>query len=523
MDRPLLVSSLLHRAERVFGDRVNVSCAGGEVRREFTYRELGSAARRLAAALLELGVGPGTKVGSLAWNSDRHLAAYFGVPGIGAVLHTINQRMPAEHIVYSVNQAEDEVLLVDADLVPVVREILPATPAVKHVVVLGGSADLPGVRTWSFDTLLEEATELAEFPEFDERTASSICFTSGTTGLPKGVVYTHRSTVLHALAISAADGVAMSGRRGYLIACQMSHVHSWGAPHAGTLQGARLILPGPHPTPADFLRIITTQAPDVLVGAPAVAALIRDEYRENPAVHDLSSLKTVWMGGQTPPAALAGWWASHGASTANGWGMTETSPMGTFLDGPEDQGPPLPLFEIRIVDDAGRELPWDGHTTGELEARGHWVTGAYLGATGSAESFHDGWLRTGDVAVISPGGELRIKDRAKDLIKSGGEWISSIELENHLMLHPAVAEAAVIGVPHEKWQERPIAWIVSSADVADEELKDYVSAKFPRYWVPDAFVRVEAIPKTSIGKLDKLTMRARQTAAVRWCRASEVR
>lgn len=513
MDRPLLISSLLHRAERVFGDRVNVSCEGGIVRREFTYRELGSSARRLATALQELGVRPGTKVGSLAWNSERHLAAYFGVPGIGAVLHTINQRMPSEHIVYSVNQAEDEVLLVDADLLPVAREILPATPSVRHLVVLGdGDADVPGVETWSFDALLDEATPVAEFPEFDERTASSICFTSGTTGLPKGVVYTHRSTVLHAMAISAADGVAVSGERAYLVACQMSHVNSWGVPHAGTFQGARLILPGPHPSPADLLRIITTWSPDVLVGAPAVAALIRDEYVADPGAYDLSSLSTMWMGGQTPPAALAAWWADHGATTVNGWGMTETSPMGTFSHGPENQGPQLPLFEIRIVDDTGRELPWDGQSTGELEARAPWVTGTYLGATGPSDSFHDGWLRTGDVAVIAPNGALQIRDRFKDLIKSGGEWISSIE--NHLMLHPAVTEAAVIGVPHEKWQERPVAWIVSSSDVPDDELKEYVAGKFPRYWVPDAFVHVDAIPKTSVGKLDKVEMRSRQADGV---------
>ncbi|MBB2498440.1 long-chain-fatty-acid--CoA ligase [Amycolatopsis echigonensis] len=516
MDRPLLVSSLLHRAERVFGDRVNVSCESGAVRREFTYRDLGSSARRLAAALRSLGVREGSRVGSLAWNSDRHLAAYFAVPGIGAALHTINQRMPAEHIVYSVNTAEDEALLVEADLLPLARDILPAMPTVRHVVVLGeADADLPGVRTWSFDTLVAEAAELNEFPEFDERTAASICFTSGTTGKPKGVVYTHRSTVLHALAISTVGGVEVSGDRAYLLACQMSHVNSWGVPHAGPLQGARLVLPGPHPTPAEFLRLISSQAPDVLVGAPAVAALIRDEYRARPQAYDLSSLKTLWMGGQTPPAALAAWWAEHGVATGNGWGMTETSPMGTYCAGPGHQGPPLPLFEIRVVDDQGRELPWDGRSAGELEARAPWVTGSYLGATGPSESFRDGWLRTGDAAVIAPDGALRIKDRFKDLIKSGGEWISSVELENHLMLHPAVREAAVIGIPHEKWQERPVAWIVASAEVADDVLREYVTAKFPRYWAPDAFVRVEAIPKTSVGKLDKAGMRERQIAAPR--------
>ncbi|MFC4945068.1 long-chain-fatty-acid--CoA ligase [Pseudonocardia sp. GCM10023141] len=513
MDRPLLISSLLHQAERVHGDRVNVSCENGAVRRAFTYRELGSAARRLGSALQELGAREGTRVGSLAWNSDRHLAAYFGVPGIGAALHTINQRMPAEHIVYAVNQAEDEVLLVEADLLPVAREIVPATPSVKHIVVLGDAdADIAGVQAWSFDALLDEADELVAFPEFDERTASSICFTSGTTGLPKGVVYTHRSTVLHAMAISLAGAVGVTKDRGYLVACQMSHVNSWGVPHAGTMQGARLVLPGPHPTPGDYLRLITEQRPAVIVGAPAVMALIRDEYRKRPDGSDLSSLKTMWMGGQTPPAALADWWAEQGATTVNGWGMTETHPMATFAHGHADQGPQLPLVEIRVVDDKGAELPWDGRSTGELEARAPWVTGTYLGHTGPSESFHDGWLRTGDVAVIAPGGALQIKDRSKDLIKSGGEWISSIDLENHLMLHPAVAEAAVIAIPHEKWQERPVAWIVPESDVSDDELREYVGKTFPRYWIPDAFVRVDTIPKTSVGKLDKVGMRSRQAA-----------
>lgn len=511
MDRPLLISSLLHRAEHVFGDRVNVSCAGGVVRREFTYRDLGSSARGLAAALRELGARDGTRVGSLAWNTDRHLAAYFAVPGIGAVLHTINQRMPTEHIVYSVNQAEDRILLVEADLLPIAREIVPSTPTVKHIVVLGeGDADLTGVQSWSYDALLNETTELAAFPEFDERTASSICFTSGTTGKPKGVVYTHRSTVLHALAISAAGGVAVSGNHAYLVACQMSHVNSWGVPHAGTLQGARLVLPGPHPTPADYLRLLSSQAPDILVGAPAVAALIRDQYCRHPDPDALSSLTTLWMGGQTPPAALAEWWAQRGVATVNGWGMTETSPMGTFCNGPEDQGPPLPLFEIRVVDDDGRELPRDGNCAGELEARAPWVTGSYLGLTGPSTAFHEGWLRTGDVAVIADNGALHIKDRFKDLIKSGGEWISSIELENHLMLHPAIQEAAVIGIAHDKWQERPIAWIVTSADVTDDELRKHVSSALPRYWAPDSFVRVDAIPKTSVGKIDKTGIRSRQ-------------
>ncbi|WP_241011283.1 AMP-binding protein [Rhodococcus sp. PSBB049] len=511
MDRPLLVSSLLWRAENVFANRVGVTCDTGQDT-EFTYRDLGQAARGLAGALEALGVGFGTRVATLAWNTFRHLAAYYAVPGIGAILHTVNHRMSAEHIVYSMRKAEDEVVLVDADLLPLVVETLDRLPRVRHVVVLGGGDDAAGrlpntVAGWSFDRLLDDAAPPCEFPEFAESTASSICFTSGTTGLPKGVVYSHRSTVLHAMAISMSGGVAIDGSRSYLLATQMSHVHSWGVPHAGVLQGARLILPGPHPTPAELLRIATEQAPDVLVGAPAVAALMREQYQVRPQDYDLGTVRTLWLGGQTPPSGLVDWWAEQGASTVNGWGMTETSPMGTFGPTPSNQGRPLPLFQVRIVDEEGASLPWNGFTTGELQVRSPWVTGTYLDDERAAFAFDDGWLRSGDVAVIHPDGQVQIRDRVKDLIKSGGEWISSVELENALTLHPAVVDAAVIAVPHETWQERPVAWVRLATDTSDDELRGHLSARFPKFWIPDSFVRVGEIPKTSVGKLDKGRMR----------------
>lgn len=517
MDRPLLISSLLWRAEHVFADRVGVSCESGPESGhgdvEFSYRDLGQAARRLAGTFDELGIGVGTRVATLAWNTFRHLVAYYAVPGTGAILHTVNHRISADHIAYSMDAAGDEVVLVEADLLPLLMEILDRLPRVRHVVVLGddavaGDAQLPKtVTAWSFDRLLDDATPIAEFPEFDETTASSICFTSGTTGLPKGVVYSHRSTVLHAMAISAAGGVAIDGARSYLLATQMSHVHSWGVPHAGVLQGARLILPGAHPTPAELLRITTEHAPDVFVGAPAVVALMRDKYEAQPDAYDLSSLHTLWLGGQTPPSGLVKWWADKGIPIVNGWGMTETSPMGTFSHEPTRQGRPLPLFEVRIVDDEGEDLPWDGVASGELQARSPWVTGTYLDDSHDADAFDDGWLRTGDVATIDPDGQVQIRDRAKDLVKSGGEWISSVELENALMLHPAVDDAAVIAVPHETWQERPVAWVRVTAEVSDEELRAHLLAQFPKFWIPDAFIRAAEIPKTPVGKLDKARMR----------------
>lgn len=511
MDRPLLISSLLWRAEHVHGDRTSVSCAGGDSVSEFTYRELADTTRRFAGAFELLGVDVGTRVATLAWNTFQHLVAYYAVPSMGGILHTVNHRMSTDHIAYTIDKAGDEVILVDSDLLPVVEDLLDRLPAVRHVVILDGPASLatvpPTVTAWSFDELVREATPVERFPEFDEKTASSICFTSGTTGLPKGLVYSHRSTVLHAMGISASGGVAIDSSEAYLVVTQMSHVHSWGVPYAGVLQGARLILPGPHPSAADLLSIIDSHSPSVFVGAPAVAALMRDEYRRSPDAYRLDSLKKLWLGGQTPPSALVEWWAAQDAHTVNGWGMTETSPMGTFCNGHTSQGTPLPLFEVRIADEEGFDLPWNGFVSGELQVRSPWVTGTYLDDDRAADAFVDGWLRTGDVAVIHPDGRVQIRDRFKDLVKSGGEWISSVELEDALASHPAVDEAAVIAVPHETWQERPVAWVTTSTDVSDQDLRDFLADRFPKFWIPDVFVRVGAVPRTSVGKIDKGQMR----------------
>ncbi|WP_157073106.1 long-chain-fatty-acid--CoA ligase [Kribbia dieselivorans] len=514
MDRQLLVSSLLWRAERLYAQRTGTAVTADGSRRHFTYAEMAQDARRLAGALSDLGIQPGERISALAWNTYEYLTAYFGVPGLGAVLHTVNHRMSTAHIVHTIRTAGSKVLIVDHDLLPVLEVVEPELDGIEHLIVVGGGnprTSIPSVHYW--EGFLADATPVNEWPEFDERTASGICFTSGTTGLPKGVVYTHRSTVLHALGISAAGGIGINPGDGYLLATNMSHVNGWGVPYACIMQGARIILPGPHPSPRQLLELITEEGPSVFVGSPTVAAMAKDIVNAEPDAFSLDSLGTLWLGGQTPPADLANWYGERGIVTTNGWGMTETSPMASYLEGHQTQGLPLPLVEMRIVGPEGEEMPWDGVSTGQLQVRSPWVAAGYLDDDGrSAESFVDGWFSTGDVAVMHPDGQLQLRDRFKDLIKSGGEWISSVEIENALRLHPSVREAAVIGIPDPTWLERPIAWVVTDGEASDAELRAYLERSFPKFWLPDAFVRVDEIPKTSVGKLDKAGMRLAQAA-----------
>src|SRR5680860_1394936 len=434
MDRPLLISNLLWRAENVYGSVSNTSVARDGSHDDFTWRELAFDARRLAAGMAALGVQVGDRVSALAWNTREYLTAYFAIPGMGVVLHTVNHRMSSAHIVYSIRAAGSRILLVDEDLLPLLAELEAELEGIEHLVVIGSSdpkTTIPQVHSW--DGMLDGADPIHEWPDLDESSASGICFTSGTTGMPKGVVYSHRSTVLHTLGICVAGGAAINSADSYLLATNMSHVNGWGVPYASALQGARLVLPGAHPSPEDLLHLITEQRPTWFIGAPTVAALMRDRMLEAPDVYDLQSLDTLWLGGQAPPADLVAWFEQRGVGTVNGWGMTETSPIATFHHGPDTQGTPLPLVELRVVDPEGVPLPWDGVSTGELQVRSPWVAAGYLTAADVAEPFRSGWLETGDVCVVHPSGELQIRDRVKDLIKSGGEWISSVELEQALM------------------------------------------------------------------------------------------
>ncbi len=509
MDRPLLIKRLLWRAERIFGDKLVVSREGSGYH-EYRYADLGHRVRRLAGALQALGIAPGDRVATLAWNTHRHLECYFAIPGMGAVLHTANHRLSDTQLAYTINHAGDRAVLVDPDLVPLLESIGNRLPSVRSYVVLGpvpeGTTLDPVV---GYEHLLAEANSV-ELPELAEDTAASLCYTSGTTGDPKGVLYSHRSTVLHALALCVRGSAEIAEEDTYLVVTPMSHVNAWGTPYACALQGTTLILPGTHPGPEDLLRIIDDRRPNVMVAAVTVGTMLRDAHERTGRRYRLNSLRRLWLGGQAPPAALTEWWQrDNGTVVVNGWGMTETSPIATFSPNVLSQGRPLPLVEMRITDEDGAELPWDGESVGELEVRSPWVAREYFNDPRSVDSFREGWLRTGDVSVFAPDGSMRLTDRSKDLIKSGGEWISSVDLENALMAHPMVREAVVIAIPDDTWLERPLACVEVRGTVTAEELRNHLLARFAKYWVPDHIVFVRHIPKTSAGKFDKKQLRAR--------------
>ncbi|MQA85471.1 MAG: long-chain-fatty-acid--CoA ligase [Streptosporangiales bacterium] len=526
MDRPLLLKRLLWRAENVFGDKEIITRLPGGYH-SYTYADYGRRTRQLAKALEGLGVRPGDRVGTLAWNHHRHFEAYFGVPCMGGVLHTINLRLFPEQIAFIVNHAGDRVLLVDPDQLPLVEELADRLETVEAFVVLGETVP-PGTSlrpVYAYEELLADRPSDWEFPEFGEDAASGMCYTSGTTGDPKGVLYTHRSTVLHTLGLSLQDSFGVGEAMRLFLITPMFHANAWGLPFAAAMQGSTLILPGVHPEPRTYLEVIEDQRATHAVGAVTVGVLMRDAVEGAERAYDLSSLDVLWLGGQAPPRGLMEWWKTYSDTVIpQGWGMTEASPLLTYTalrskyaGASEEeryrvrvkQGIPLPLAEIRLVGERGEDLPWDGKSVGEYAVRAPWTARAYYNDPRTAKSFVDGWFRTGDVGVIDPDGYVHLVDRVKDLVKSGGEWISSVELENSLMAHPKVAEAAVIGIPDETWMERPLACITPRGDVDRAELMEYLSARFAKWWVPTEYVFLHEVPKTGTGKFDKKALRAR--------------
>jgi fatty-acyl-CoA synthase len=519
MDLPLTVTSIMRYATSVFGDREVVTCTGDGTRRR-SYAEAGRRAARLANALRRLGVDADQRVATLMWNNAEHLEAYMAVPSMGAVLHTLNIRLAPAEVGYIATHAEDHAVIVDASLIDRFAEILPAAPTIKHVIVTGGPVtELPGVAVHRYEDLLAAEVDSFAWPGLDERSAAAMCYTSGTTGHPKGVVYSHRSSYLHSMGACLGNGFAVSERDRVLPVVPMFHANAWGLPYASLLSGAALVLPDRFMQPDALVRLIEAERVTVAGGVPTIWLGVLAQVRADGG--DLSSLRMVIAGGSAVPHSLQVRYESElGIRLVQAWGMTETSPLGSVANPPvgvskeeewdyrDSQGRLFCTVEGRLSGDGGALLPSDGETVGEIEVRGPWVTGSYYKDDDPAK-FNDGWLRTGDVGTLDERGFIRLTDRAKDVIKSGGEWISSMELENLLMAHPDVAEAAVIGVADDKWGERPLAAVVlrPGADVTAEKLRAFMVEQLPRWQVPERWCFIAEVPKTSVGKFSKRQMR----------------
>ncbi len=527
MEKQLLISSIAQHAEKFHGGREIVSVTADNPRHRYTVREAVARAKQLANALGRLGVRQGERVASLAWNDYRHLEVYYGVSGSGYVCHTINPRLFPEQIVYIINHAEDRFICVDAMFVPLLEAVADKIPNVEGFIVMTDEAHMPETalpNVMCYETLLAAESPEFDWPELDESTASALCYTSGTTGNPKGVLYDHRSTILHALGTLAIDVAGMSSRDVVLPVVPFFHVNAWGVPYSALMAGAKLVLPGPKMGDGEALYgLMDSEDVTMALGVPTVwLALL--QYTEK-AGKRLDKLERSLVGGAAVPRAMIeAFRDKHGVELRQGWGMTETSPIGTVntlkagleglskdeqLDLATKAGRGIFGVEMRIVDDNGEELPWDGEAFGALQVRGPWICSDYFKLEGGGTHTDDGWFETGDVATIDAQGYMAITDRTKDVIKSGGEWISSIELENTAMGHPAVAEAAVIGVAHPKWTERPLLVVVKAEgeDVSKEELLAFFDGKVATWWVPNEVVFVDELPHTATGKVKKIELR----------------
>ena len=500
---------------------------GAEPRR-ISFADLGAQAAQLAHALrAELGVTGDERVGTFMWNNAEHLATYFAVPSMGAVLHTLNIRLFPDQLGYIASHAQDRVVLVDGSLIPLLARSLPEMKTIEHVVVVGDGdpAPLSGspVAVHSYADLLSGQPTSYDWPVVDERDAAALCYTSGTTGNPKGVAYSHRSIWLHSLQVCLPESFRLSDASKSLVVVPMFHAMAWGMPYAAFMSGASLLMPDRFLQAASLAAMIGSERPTMAAAVPTIWTDLLAYLDAHPT--DTSTLREVVVGGSAcPPALMDAFRERHGIEIIHAWGMTETSPLGSVARPPAgvseqaywryrySQGRVPAGVAARIVGPLGEVAPADGEAVGELEVRGPWITGTYLGdETPDPAKFHDGWLRTGDVGTLSHDGYLTLTDRAKDVIKSGGEWISSVELENHLMAHPAVLEACVVGVPDERWGERPLASVVlrPGASVTETELRDFLGARIARWQVPERWAFIDAVPKTSVGKFDKKVLRAR--------------
>ncbi len=520
-DFPLSLAPIVERAEVLTPGRKVVSRRpDGSIERT-TLGETTKRARQVANGLKELGIGDGDPVATLLWNQPEHLELYFALPLMGAVLHTLNPRLSEEELQFIVSDAEDTAIIVDETLLEVFEKFRSAQDF-EHVIVVSRSGSVPE-GTIDYASLID-GSEPMEWPQLDERRAAAMCYTSGTTGRPKGVLYSHRALVLHSLMAALPDAHSISGRDTILPVVPMFHANAWGLPYIAAFAGSGLVLPGPKLDAENVLELLADEKVTITAGVPTVWMAILQALNDEPERWDLSALRLMIVGGSAVPRSMIEGFDKHGLTVLQAWGMTETSPMGTICrlppeldDASEDekyefrarQGMPSPYVEIRARNDEGEVIPWDDEAMGELEVRGPWVAAGYWRGRGEEKFTDDGWFQTGDVVTINSRGCIRIADRSKDLVKSGGEWISSVDLENNLMAHPAVAEAAVIAMPDDKWGERPMAVVVlrDGAEASPEELREHLSSHFAKWQLPDRFEFIDEIPRTATGKFKKTDLR----------------
>jgi fatty-acyl-CoA synthase len=521
-DYPLALTRIVDRAERIHAGREVVwREPSGEVGRT-TYGELIDRARRVGAALAGLGIESGDRVATLLWNQPEHLELYFAITGVGAVIHTLNPRLHADELAFIASDAGDRAIVVDESLVPVLDSFRDRHEF-EHVIVVS-HAGTPTDGALDYEQLLDIAP--LAWPDCDERQAAAMCYTSGTTGRPKGVVYSHRALVLHSLTAALADALGVGAADTVLPVVPMFHANAWGLPYAAAFTGANLVLPGMHLDAVNVLDLLADERVTMTAGVPTVWLAVLNALEAEPDRWDLSALHTLVIGGSAVPQSMIEGFDRHRVKVVQAWGMTEMSPLGTVCHLPAElaqrpaaacaayrarQGVPIPFVEIRARNDAGEEIPWDDTAMGELEVRGPWVAAAYHGGQGAEKFTDDGWFQTGDVVTIDPRGCVRIADRSKDLIKSGGEWISSVDLENALMGHPAVAEAAVIAIADERWGERPLAAVVlhDGANADADALRAHLEQHFAKWQLPDRFEYIDEIPRTATGKWRKTALRER--------------
>jgi len=537
MEVSLTLTHLLERGRALYPNVEVVSRRPDKSVSRQTYAETYARSERLARALGRLGIGKGDRVGTLCWNHAQHLECYLGVPAMGGSVHTLNLRLHPDELTYIAAHAGDAAVVVDRSLWKLFEQIRGRIPTLRQVLVVrddggpvpDGAHDYEALLAAETNSPHAQGTAIPEGSPFihpDEQTEAMVCYTSGTTGNPKGVVYTHRSAMLHTLVITMRDVLGLGCSDAVMPVVPMFHAAAWGLPYAAFAVGAKIVFPGPHLDPTSLLDLMQAEGVTLAAGVPTIWLGILALLDQRPGGWDLSKVRSTVIGGSAaPPALIQGFKERHGIDVIHAWGMTEMSPVGTLANltpqvcdrGPDaefsartSQGRPLPLVDVRHIDDAGAILPWDGATMGELEVRGPWVAAEYIGKEGADRFTADGWFKTGDVVTIDADGYVRITDRSKDVIKSGGEWISSVALENALMAHPAVLEAAVFGARHPKWDERPVAAVVRKPGqtVTEAELAAHLAARFAPFWLPDRYVFVEQIPRTSTGKFLKTKLRA---------------